>query len=61
MGASSFDGLLAQYTARRDFLVSTLREVGFSPYVPEGTSFVLCDLRGLSDEDEDRHGSKEER
>ncbi|MCC7072219.1 MAG: aminotransferase class I/II-fold pyridoxal phosphate-dependent enzyme [Deltaproteobacteria bacterium] len=52
MGASYFDGLLAQYTARRDFLVSTLREVGFSPYVPEGTYFVLCDLRGLSDEDD---------
>ncbi len=44
--------LRAQYTARRDFLVSTLRDVGFAPCVPEGTYFVLCDTRGLTGDDD---------
>ncbi|MBI1946214.1 MAG: aminotransferase class I/II-fold pyridoxal phosphate-dependent enzyme [Deltaproteobacteria bacterium] len=49
---SFFTSLLAEYTARRDFLVDALRAAGFSPIVPEGTYFVLCDLCGLTDEDD---------
>jgi N-succinyldiaminopimelate aminotransferase len=44
--------LARDYTARRDFLVDVLRDVGFVPSVPRGTYFVLCDFRALSDEDD---------
>lgn len=47
-----FASLVTDYTARRDFLVDALRAAGFAPCVPEGTYFVLCDLRGLTDEDD---------
>ncbi|HMK73983.1 MAG TPA: aminotransferase class I/II-fold pyridoxal phosphate-dependent enzyme [Myxococcaceae bacterium] len=42
-----FDGLLAAYTARRDRLLSALREAGFSPWVPEGAYFVCADVAGF--------------
>ena len=35
----------AEYTARRDFLVSALREVGFRLSAPQGTYFILADFR----------------
>jgi N-succinyldiaminopimelate aminotransferase len=44
--------LVRDYTRRRDFLVDALRDVGFAPSVPEGTYFILCDFRALSDEDD---------
>lgn len=47
-----FESLVVEYTARRDFLVDVLREVGFGVCVPQGTYFVLCDLRGLTEEDD---------
>jgi N-succinyldiaminopimelate aminotransferase len=36
-----------EYTARRDFLVSALRDVGFRLSAPQGTYFVLADFREL--------------
>ncbi len=42
----------AEYTARRDFLVSTLRDVGFRLAAPQGTYFVLADFRDIFDGDD---------
>jgi len=38
-----YDDFLAGYRHRRDLLVSGLSEVGFRPFVPEGSYFVLAD------------------
>lgn len=35
-------GFRAEYTARRDFLVSVLEEAGFHVVVPQGTYFILA-------------------
>jgi len=42
----------AEYTARRDFLVSVLRDVGFRLAAPQGTYFVLADFRDIFDGDD---------
>jgi len=42
----------AQYTARRDFLVSALRDVGFRLSPPRGTYFILADFREVFDGDD---------
>ena len=42
-----FEGLLAAYTARRDRLLSALRDAGFSPWAPEGAYFVCADVAGF--------------
>jgi N-succinyldiaminopimelate aminotransferase len=39
-----FQGLLADYTARRDRLLQSLRTAGLSPYAPEGAYFVCADV-----------------
>ena len=52
--APFFETLRAEYTARRDFLVGVLREVGFEVHVPQGTYFVLAGLRGITQEDDVR-------
>lgn len=44
--------LRSDYTARRDFLVDVLREVGFEVAVPQGAYFVLAGIRGVTDEDD---------
>ena len=44
--------LRTEYTARRDFLVSVLRDVGFEVAQPDGAYFVLCDFRRFSDADD---------
>lgn len=33
------------YQQRRDFLVAALDQAGLHPYPPEGTYFILCDIR----------------
>lgn len=38
-------GFRAEYAARRDFLVASLREVGFRLDAPQGTYFLLADFR----------------
>jgi N-succinyldiaminopimelate aminotransferase len=42
----------AEYTERRDFLVSALRDTGFDVAVPQGTYFVLADFTALFDGDD---------
>lgn len=40
---SYFDEFLAGYRRRRDLLLGGLREIGFRPYAPQGSYFVLAD------------------
>jgi len=47
-----FDELQEEYRERRDFLVGTLREVGFDVAVPAGTYFVCAGFSSLTDEDD---------
>ncbi len=51
-GAEFYDGLRAEYRARRDFLVDVLRRVGLRVAVPRGTYFVLADFRDLWEGDD---------
>jgi aspartate/methionine/tyrosine aminotransferase len=48
----------ADYTERRDVLVSALRDAGFAVAVPQGTYFVCASHRPLSDKD-DREYARE--
>lgn len=47
-----FDTLLDEYRERRDLLVEVLRDRGFGVQAPEGTYFVLADIRPLGWEDD---------
>jgi N-succinyldiaminopimelate aminotransferase len=47
-----YDTLRAEYLERRDFLVSTLRDVGLDVAVPEGTYFALADFSAVWDGDD---------
>ncbi|WP_426746354.1 methionine aminotransferase [Myxococcus faecalis] len=42
-----FDGLSAAYAARRERLLSGLRDAGLKAHVPEGSYFILTDISGL--------------
>ncbi|MGB2988029.1 MAG: pyridoxal phosphate-dependent aminotransferase [Phycisphaerae bacterium] len=37
-----YEQMRADYLAKRDLLVDTLREVGFTPFVPEGSYYLLA-------------------
>lgn len=41
------------YTARRDLLISILRETGFVVEAPQGAYYVMADIRGVANADED--------
>lgn len=41
---SYYDALRADYRAKRDLLVSTLREIGFEPFVPQGAFYLMADF-----------------
>jgi aminotransferase len=45
MGRAYYDTLSEEYRARRDILVPALEKAGFSPRLPEGAYYVLCDIR----------------
>src|SRR5262245_5990089 len=45
--------LQRDYTERRDLLLDVLRDVGFTPSVPRGTYFILCELGDLAAGDDD--------
>jgi N-succinyldiaminopimelate aminotransferase len=63
-GDRYFEGLRADYRARRDFLVEALRDAGLEPAVPEGTYYILADFSRVFDGDDrafarrlvERHG-----
>ena len=44
LGRAYYDTLGAEYRARRDILVPALARAGFSPRLPEGAYYVLCDI-----------------
>lgn len=44
--------LVAEYRARRDLLVTSLREQGFAVTAPEGAYFVMADIRPLGWDDD---------
>lgn len=46
-GADYLTEFRREYEARRDFLVSVLKDVGFQVTVPSGTYFILVDFTGV--------------
>jgi N-succinyldiaminopimelate aminotransferase len=48
-----FAELTAEYTERRDFLLDTVRSVGFTPSVPRGAYFIVCDFSAVAKSGED--------
>jgi len=49
---SYYENLLADYTRRRDWLCEALRDLGFRVFTPEGTYYVLVDIRSLGFDDD---------
>lgn len=45
---SYYDNLLRSYAKKREFVVRSLKEVGFDPVKPEGAYYVLADFGELS-------------
>jgi aminotransferase len=45
-----YEGLTFSYTARRDYFVPALKELGFEVDLPEGAYYVMADIRDLTDE-----------
>ncbi len=52
MGRAYYDTLSKEYRARRDILVPALERAGFSPRLPEGAYYVLCDITPFGFEDD---------
>jgi N-succinyldiaminopimelate aminotransferase len=48
-----FQGMLADYTARRDRLLGALRTAGLSPWVPEGAYFVCAEVAAFGHHTDD--------
>jgi aminotransferase len=51
--ATFYEEEAAAYTARRDLLVSLLRETGFKVEPPQGAYYVMADIRGVARDGED--------
>jgi len=48
---SYFDDLQITYQKKRDLFCSTLSRIGFTPIIPEGAYYVLCDVSKLGHND----------
>jgi len=46
---SFFEAMRADYTEKRELLVSTLRDIGLEPIVPEGAYYILADVSGMGE------------
>jgi aminotransferase len=44
---SFYQGLLAEYSLKRDRLCTVLQQVGLRPYIPQGAYYVLADVSSL--------------
>ncbi|MGE0553701.1 MAG: pyridoxal phosphate-dependent aminotransferase [Gemmatimonadales bacterium] len=55
LGRDYYEGLSAEYRARRDLLIPALTEAGFVCVPPEGAYYVLADIRALSDRPSDEY------
>jgi aminotransferase len=53
MPPSYYDGLAAEYQARRDTLCPALHEAGFRFRVPDGAYYVLCDTSAVDPDGDD--------
>jgi aminotransferase len=47
LGPSYYEGLRAEYMAKRDQICDALRAAGLTPYVPQGAYYVLADVSRL--------------
>jgi len=52
LGRPYYDTLSSEYRARRDILVPALEKAGFSPRLPEGAYYVLCDITPFGFDDD---------
>ena len=52
LGDDYYAKMQADYTWRRDFMIQTLREVGFKPVVPQGAYYTMADFSAVSTEDD---------
>jgi aminotransferase len=50
--------LKTDYAGRRDFMINTLREVGFNPVVPQGAYYTMADFSAISDQDDIAFGMR---
>ena len=48
---SYFDDLQTTYQKKRDLFCGTLTKIGFTPIIPEGAYYVLCDISKLGHND----------
>lgn len=46
---SFFEAMRADYTEKRELLVSTLRDIDLEPIVPEGAYYILADVSGMGE------------
>lgn len=52
LGRPYFDKLSAGYRARRELLFGALTTAGFSPRLPQGAYYILCDISGFGFHDD---------
>ena len=52
LGRDYYEGMIADYRARREVLVAALQDAGFGCRAPQGAYYVLTDFSALSDEDD---------
>jgi aspartate/methionine/tyrosine aminotransferase len=52
LGEAYYEGMVSDYTERRDVLVAALQDAGFRCRPPQGAYYVLADFSSLSDEDD---------
>jgi aminotransferase len=52
MGDSYFEALRAAYTERREVLYDALTAIGFQCAKPEGSYYIMADIRPLTDKDD---------
>jgi aminotransferase len=47
LGPDFYSNIAKEYVGKRDMICECLTKVGFSPYVPSGAYYVLCDISPL--------------
>ena len=52
MSRSYYESLATEYEERRDTLVPSLEKAGFKPFVPDGAYYVMCDITGVTQDDD---------
>ena len=52
LGRPYYDRLGGEYRARRDILMLALESAGFSPRLPEGAYYILCDISPFGFDDD---------